>query len=787
MSYQKLKDYINENIELNKNNKSEKDKFQGLKTALNNIMKHNLVTEENISFRLKKDIDNLVDEYLEVLVSLNRKSLRSPKTVLRNLSSLYIEITEFSTDNLTFTETLKTAIRRKYGNNIYEEILKDYGEALKVKKEYFTYSQICIEMIECAVKSNPDLWPRVTIKNRMSVRSAAKVIVDWIRGVAKPSTRISPERISFIEDFLGLPENTLLDKIRLISRRSSELVRSHKKGGKKVVKTKSKKVNKQVVKKLNSHFLNYYNDYSAYKISRIQPKAINIPTNKLDDKSFLRRYKVRELNRYNTETFWTLGSKGICASAKKFYFNMKSFMNFCVVHKNIPEKDVTTEHLTTYTFLEELVAFTLSGKLGARIAIDIILTVVYGCARKGFLRLCGEKGERSTEDYFEELNDIVEDSSIWLNSLYPFVDKLGKGTDGGKQNIQFIVKLHINKQVKLIKEAIDYLAKKANANLLEANALISKSDNNILTGNNIGIAHSYISKAYYESMTALIFKASFVNCPRVGNWVMLKYCESPAAQNKYAQSITYLKDINRYELNIPLEGINPSDESSKVRGMKNAHGQYTVPIHITFPDFLTPFFELFLKIRKVYIETFLPLYIPKFIERVTTTIKKLESDCINGLKIEHKNIVISALKEDIYEAKNYKNNLDAFFLWLTFPNRKIENHSADEIEALLQEGSWLINKETTRKLHINESLLGIQYKMETGNAFYIIDPNLQQEGINIQAMRHLSAMVYLKLHPGAYEDVAAILNDNEEQIFQTYGPKNRTTAMKKLSDGPENI
>jgi hypothetical protein len=165
--------------------------------------------------------------------------------------------------------------------------------------------------------------------------------------------------------------------------------------------------------------------------------------------------------------------------------------------------------------------------------------------------------------------------------------------------------------------------------------------------------------------------------------------------------------------------------------------------------------------------------IPKVIEKNNETIEYLKNNSLNmSLDKIEKLIEILALDNRSYNMFNLDETMP-LIVWLTVP-KDFSHLKSDYLEGILSNDAWLAERQISRKLHILKRTLSNQFKSETKEAFYALDPNLKQVGVNIHALRHLAAITHLENHPGDYKGAAKIINDDVEQIFKTYGDKSKS-------------
>lgn len=792
MSYLKLEKSLRDGIEANNLNKKEQGKLRQLLTALNNLSKNNLCNTENFTFMMTDGLDELLESYKAILKNQNKSDIRGALTRVRNLSKYYIELTEFNTESLTFSEIMKEGLRRKYGslNVFYEGDLSPKDQA-EIKRKYKTYREVCFEMLKVGLKTHPELWPRIDVANldltptqiNKKLDSAARNIRDWITGDTTPANHIPDGRLNFIESYLKLPNNCLLNKANLINKKSIVLKKTEAKTKAKV-RTKPKGFK---VKKLNNAFAAYFKEYSDYKIYGKQPEVKNVTQEMRDDKYALQRLKVRELQG-TKEVRWTAGSNGIIGAAEKFHYSLRGFINYCVEKEGIGEDEVSLSHLTTPRILENLVVAAQQGFIGGSVVYDILSIVKVGAGKKGYLRLCGEPGDRTLDEYFNDLEFIIEESPIWRDSASKSKKTQGQGAEQGKENIQFLLKMDIDERKEVSKKAINKLIEKSKANLLEADRFIllskSKKKKQSVKEKCYREAISAIKSAYHESAAAMIMHTAPVSCPRVINWATLTYFNSVTDRDLRVPSLTYHRHKNRFELNIPLFGPSPIN-GEEIRFIKNSDSTNAAKVNVMFPEYITATIKNFLKVREYYIEYCLTHEIPMMYKRNLETIEKLKNGAVKDLSEDANKKIISVLELDNKHYQKFdKDDVRPLFVWCAI-NKDLSSFSSKQIEGWLESSVWHSKREFGRKNFMMKTTIGSQFKLETRDAFYEVDPSLEQSGINIHGMRHLSAESHLDEYPGDFIGAAAIINDTVEMVIKTYGQRDRSKAMKRLGEKAE--
>ncbi|MFT6585304.1 MAG: hypothetical protein ACJAUY_001637 [Cognaticolwellia sp.] len=791
MNYQKLKESLSREIELHRENKKAQSHYRHMLTGLNNLERYNLVDTSNIKFYLTDGLPGVLSEYREALKLEGKSDTRGPLSRIRRLSEYYNDISATSIDfeSLTLSEVLKAASKRKYGNKLYEKRVA-MEDRQHVANNYITYNQICFQIVESSAKKKPGLWPKVDLSISKTIYNYAGNMRNWFFGDTYPTIKTPNERFYFIEDFLDLPRGILLEKIR----ETSNITTNEN------IDTKRKSVKPRklmTVNVLNENFQKFYDEFCEYKINDIQPTIRNITDEMKAAKSYMERLRVMHLSK-GVETNWTFSANGNCPSASRFYNTLKAFINYCVCHENIDEKDVNLFHLTNIGILERLVIATKAKKnkrgslassnidnqrkIGGSTVVDILKVVSAGAAIKGYLRLCGEPGERNLSDYFSDLDYLTELTPTLIKNAKRSIQTKGKGSSQGKENITFLLDLEAKERKRIGKGATQFLMKKCDANLRIAMKLVEKAK---LKGNETLLKKAFtnIRMAYSESLTALIYSVSFIICPRVLNWSLLKFYDDSSLRDNRFSSLSYNKQKKRYNLYIPVFGPDVFSEfyDEDVRYIKNSASYNIEKTDVDLGEHLTPIIDAYRKCRDIFIHIDMPYQVSFLIEQNRENINKLNDGFVKGLSDKTKEILIIELEKDIAAFQSFKTeNIDALFPWIA--RRSLPLKTSKYHDGEVNNDEWYIIRNTGRNFHSWKNNIADKFKGSTKLAFSGINEGLEQVGINIHAMRHLVVITYLELNPGDFIGAAAIINDEVSQIFQRYGDKNRGKAMKRLSN-----
>lgn len=708
--------------------KTERGRFTHHRTALNTLLKKQIVSEANLTLALTTDLSNTLFNLRVKLESEGKSDTRSPQTRVRRLAEFYSAISNINVDALSFTETLQAATKRKYGDRLWTGPITPKTQK-KIKTDYITYREVAKEIISTAIASCPEAWVNVksTTNPPGPFGSASKVLRDYLTGESIPAERVPDIRIHFIESFFHLPHNTLLNKIlRKVDHNNRGLSKSEK---------DLSAVNRKKYKytELSPDLHKVFDEYCAYKIHGAQPVLANIPESLRKSEFFEQRAKVREKNKRSE--VWTENSKELSGSARAFHTELLGFQDYCIHNENTPFEAVGSKHLTDPHVLSRMSEYASTLETGGSKYGRILNFIKRGCEKQGYLRFCADRGERSIDQFADCLDYILEEYPAWLDSTKKSVGQRGKAGIKGKKNIQFLLKMPFVDRRKAMYDASCWLMKRAESFALEAK---HKAE---LTKNAKGSVHAEklkksaaakIRKALTYSRAALIQEMAFCNIPREGNLTELKYYPYARLQNERFSSFTWLRQRNRFRLYIPCHGasiINP-DNGKTYRVLKNAEAKNAVDIDIDLPENLTPLIKKYLDIREQYITLDL--------------------------------IPFGGLSTPV--------EMEFFFPWRSIRDESIND---PEISSL-------------RRLFIEvPAKLGDSFKGITYQAYVHTAPEEKQHGINIHGLRHLVAETHLDEFPGDFVGAAAKLNDDPEQIIKTYGDRDRSKAMRRVAESEQ--
>jgi hypothetical protein len=107
MSFDLIDSYLREQIKNNKGQKIERNHFTPMLTALSSLVKNELIEKDNISISLSIDLENVINDYRQLLKQQNKSDTRSPLVRVRKLAAKYKELTHFESLNLPFTDIVQ--------------------------------------------------------------------------------------------------------------------------------------------------------------------------------------------------------------------------------------------------------------------------------------------------------------------------------------------------------------------------------------------------------------------------------------------------------------------------------------------------------------------------------------------------------------------------------------------------------------------------------------------------------------------------------------------------------
>ena len=720
MSIKHLREQITEGMK--SSDKTERARYGHHQTALNMLLKKSIVpSEDELEKALLEDLSGTIEKLKMTLEREGKHDTRSPLTRVRRLAEFYAEISNIDFSTMTFGEALAAAVQRKYGERLWRDEVTPHTQS-EIKKNFITYREIAREIIILSLTTCPEAWPKLQDKPTL-IGSATKVLRDYMMGTSHPAERVPDARMHFIEHFLNLPKNTLLNKVyRKVD---------HKNRGKGKSDLDRSAANRRnfISSSLNPKLQDVYDEYCAYKIHMKQPTIRNLSDELKKDRRFALRARVNEKNRRDNE--WTVNTKGLCGSATAFRSQLLSFQDFCHKHLDIDYMAISSYHMTMPDVIQAMAEHSEGLQTGTSSFARMLNFIKRGSEPKGYLRFCADRGDRTIEDFFKDLDFIIEEYPSWLKMAEKGVDSRGHAGKKGKLNIQFLLNIPATERRNSVYNASQLLFDKAKVfknNAEQKNLFADNTNDKKLELTYRKSAASQISRALQYFRTGLIQIISFYHCPRSTNWTELKYYSSAISQNKNFASITYHRQRNRFQLYIPRFGTSMvNDNNENVRFLKNAGAKNSVDVDVELPEKLTPLIKEFLSIRQCYIEYDLMTFAD-----------------------------VSSISE-----------VDIFFPWRSIRQHHVHNEENMQIRSKFIE---LASK-------LSQNFCSLTYQ-----AYLITMPHDKQHGINLHAMRHLVAETHLEEHPGDFIGAAAKLNDDIEQVIKTYGDKDRAKAMRRVAE-----
>ncbi len=677
--------------------------------------------KSNIATALTVDLDATIASLKSILESEGKSDVRSPLTRVRRLADLYQAINNIDYANLTFSEILFAAVKRKFGEKLWLEDVTPKTQLDIQKKGYITLRTVARNIVLAGVEKDKTLWDKVDLNVYSTIGSASKVVRDYIVGESWPTERVPDERILFIEEYLGLPKKSLLSKILRKVDHNNE---SKKTSEKSIALVNARRLSLQI---LSSDLQRVFDEYSNYKLNGTQPPLKQIPPNIKASRRAKLRSKVQEDSKRNIR--WTKNTLGIVGSQQGFKVQLLTFQDFCINNLNIKFEEVSSEHLTTPEIWESIIDFCSTQQTGTTSFVRLFNFVKRGVGPQGYLRFCALIGNRTETEFFDDCDFLREEYKVWVEKASEGIYQKTSEAQKGKTNISFLLNESAGERKKSVTESSKWLVERSNSFVMDANkkrALLSKTVGDIAQLKIKKSAATLIRKAMQYMRTALIQQIAFYNCPRCGNWVALKYYSSETAKDNAYASLTYLRKSNQFKLYIPRFGLNLIDETETARVLKNANAKKVVDVDVVLPASLSPLIKRFLEIRDLYIK---------------------------------------------YDLMEFGGVNDQSEIELLFPWRSVrQKHTLTDARANLR--SAFVDLPSK----FSDSFMTITYY-----AYFHTKQHVKQWGINIHALRHLVAETHLDEHPGDFIGAAAKLNDDVEQIIKTYGDKDRSKAMRRVT------
>jgi hypothetical protein len=553
MSIQKFKDEINKSIESGVDVQKNKQH----KTSLNQLVKNNLINEDNIDeiFKNEDRLKVMLDEYQAILMAANKKAVRTTKTRANNLASLYVSLFTFNSEGMTFQETLKAAILRKY-DNVYDGVLKP-KEYYAMKQKYKTYGEVAREIVAEGLEidsKNENVDGYEPLFGTNTISGHVSLISRYIRGVGIPSVRIPIVRITFFEDFLSIPRGSLTNTLQVrrpaIKRQTS----------------KRKKLEK-VVDKLSPGLQIYFDEYSKFKTEASQPEIKLIPKLLVGKEEYL--YVSESNGKKNSAWTYNPGNNK-SSSVKAFYELLIAFMSFCVRDCGMNANEITLEHFTSIKLLDKWKSSLIKQGFGGMACMRALRQIKTSSGARGYLTLCGVLGDRSVEDYKEELSMINSLAMTWENLL----EDKGLEKRDTKKHIRFLLDMDEKDKWDAVNSAIQWAFRHAKSLILYP-------------------LHDNIVQAFHSTQSLTILHLSRIHPLRNGNWTDLVLNKNQVDFNSNQPSITWYKEKKQYRMFVPIAFI------------KNRKRLDIIDIDVYYPESFSKMIDKLLEYRQLYIDVVL--------------------------------------------------------------------------------------------------------------------------------------------------------------------------------------
>jgi len=525
-----------------------------LKTALNQLVKHGLINDSNIDdvFSDALKLKVLIKEYESRLIAAKKKELRSPLTHARNLAVFYTNYFAFDADGMSFSQAFKAAFHRKY-SNIYEGEISP-KERVSIKKDYITYRSIANDIVKTGAEKCPEAWP-------VSHAGAAAHIVCYVHGYSMPTVNVPMARLEYFEDYFAVPRGTFINKLKA---RMNWNYTEEKKYMRKRIGNKNTNGDVLItVKELSPSLRKYSDEYSAFKIRSKQPEVRNIPPAFIGREEYLEVFETSK----RTSSKWTYneGSKK-CRSLIAFNQSLIAFMTFCVNELGMVAEEITVADLTNYKILEKWKNHLMEQGWGASVLKGLLNQIKRSSQPRGYLRLCGELGDRNLDRYFADLDFFVAMEPAWNAALDDAVQDVD-----AKENVHFLLDMKPKKMWGVVNNAIQW-------SLDHAKNLINSP------------ARDYVSNAYNLVQSLTILHLSRIQPLREDNWSHLLLNEDERDFNSKEASLTWVGSRDCYRIYVPV-GV-----------LKNRGRKKITAINVYLPSTFNDIINNYLKYRTLYID-----------------------------------------------------------------------------------------------------------------------------------------------------------------------------------------
>jgi hypothetical protein len=526
-----------------------------LKSALSQLVKNNLVDELSLDdiFSNTIKLKSMINEYESIILASGKKELRTPLTHARNLAIFYTNHFSFDTDGMSFSEAFKASFHRKFPN-IYEGEITKKNRCL-IKETHTTYRQVAADIVKTGAEIRPEAWPK-------SHAGAAALIVKYVHGYSNPTVNVPIARLEYFEDYFVVPRGTFINKLKSRINWNTHVDSKYKR--KKLGKKNTKGEDMIPVVALSPSLQKYSDEYSAFKINAIQPKIIHTPNSFVGREEYLEVFE--EGRRKNSSWTFNEGSKS-CKSQIMFDQNLRAFMTYCVNELGINAEEITLADLTNIEILGEWKNYLLLQGWGASPATRVLNQLKRSSQPRGYLRLCGELGNRTKEKYFNDLDFIVAMESSWRTLL----EENATQEHAPGENARFLLDMKPVQMLSAINKGIQW-------GLTYARNLINSP------------ADDYLINAYNMVQAMTILHLSRIQPLRSENWAMLLFNDNEKDFNPKEGSLTWVKSRKCFRVFVPVPWL------------KNRAKQDIKPINLYFDTSFNSVIKNYLEYRAKYID-----------------------------------------------------------------------------------------------------------------------------------------------------------------------------------------
>jgi len=140
---------------------------------------------------------------------------------------------------------------------------------------------------------------------------------------------------------------------------------------------------------------------------------------------------------------------------------------------------------------------------------------------------------------------------------------------------------------------------------------------------------------------------------------------------------------------------------------------------------------------------------------------------------------------DVYYPKSFSKMIDSLLvyrqLYIDICINKNGKHKYQPKYFLLKQHYNADKTDPNREFKDESGTFGGRFKTQTKKGFKHVFPELELEGINGHAMRHLTASWWLNTHPDDFVGLAILLNDSLEVVMRDYAEMNKKMAEQRIS------